>query len=70
MGPGWHQPRIGNKYNGPILRAQLDIQTPSGLTLIGTDSNWRVKESCISPEGHSVTHILLNPQIAIAVENG
>jgi alpha-L-rhamnosidase len=51
MGPGWHQPRNGNKYNAPILRAQLDIQTPSGLTLIGTDSNWRVKESCISQIG-------------------
>jgi len=51
MGPGWHQPRIGNKHNSPILRAQLDIQTPSGLTVIGTDSRWRVKESCISQIG-------------------
>jgi alpha-L-rhamnosidase len=51
MGAGWHQPRIGNKHNSPILRAQLDIQTPSGLTVVGTDSRWRVKESCISQIG-------------------
>jgi len=51
MGPGWHQPRIGNTYNAPILRAQLDIQTPSGQSVIGTDSSWRVKESCISQIG-------------------
>lgn len=51
MGPGWYQPRIGNNYNAPILRAQLDIQTPSGLTVIGTDSRWRIKESCISQIG-------------------
>ncbi|MCF7956752.1 MAG: glycoside hydrolase family 78 protein [Phycisphaerae bacterium] len=51
MGPGWYQARNGNKYNSPILRAQLDIQTPSGLTVIGTDSRWRVKESCISQIG-------------------
>jgi len=51
MGPGWHQPRNGNKYNAPVLRTQLDIQTPSGLTLIGTDSSWRVKESCVSQIG-------------------
>jgi hypothetical protein len=51
MGPGWHQPRIGNKHNSPILRAQLDMQTPSGLSSIGTDSRWRVKESCISQIG-------------------
>jgi alpha-L-rhamnosidase len=51
MGPGWYQPRNGNKHNSPILRAQLDIQTPSGLTVVGTDSRWRVKESCISQIG-------------------
>jgi len=51
MGPGWHQPRNGNKYNAPILRAQLDIHSPSGLTVVGTDSSWRVKESCITQIG-------------------
>ncbi|RKZ12185.1 hypothetical protein DRQ53_15115 [bacterium] len=51
MGPGWHQPGTGNKYNSPILRAQLDIHLPSGLTVIGTDSDWRVHESCISQIG-------------------
>ncbi len=59
MGPGWHQPRgsgwhqpgTGNKYNSPILRAQLNIHSHSGLTVIGTDSGWRVHESCISQIG-------------------
>jgi alpha-L-rhamnosidase len=47
MGPGWHQPRNGNTFNAPILRAQLTVETPSGLMQIGTDASWRVKESCI-----------------------
>ncbi len=51
MGPGWYQPGNGNKYNAPILRMQLDINTPSGLKTIGTDSTWLVKESCISQIG-------------------
>ena len=51
MGPGWHQPRNGNTYNAPILRAQLDLHSSSGLTMVGTDSNWRVKESCIAQIG-------------------
>jgi alpha-L-rhamnosidase len=51
MGPGWHQPRNGNTYNAPILRAQLNIDTHSGPMVIGTDASWRVKESCISQIG-------------------
>jgi alpha-L-rhamnosidase len=51
MGPGWHQPINGNNFNAPILRAQLNIATPSGPILIGTDASWRVKESCISQIG-------------------
>jgi len=51
MGPGWHQPRNGNKYNAPIIRAQLNIESPSGLNVIGTDSHWRVRESCIKQMG-------------------
>ena len=51
MGPGWHQPRNGNEYNSPILRAQLNINSSSGLNVIGTDSLWRVKESCIKQIG-------------------
>jgi alpha-L-rhamnosidase len=50
-GPGWHQPKHGNEHNSPILRTQLDIHTSSGLKVIGTDSSWRVKESCISQIG-------------------
>jgi alpha-L-rhamnosidase len=51
MGPGWHQPRNGNTYNAPILRAQLNIVSPAGPMVIGTDASWRVKESCISQLG-------------------
>jgi alpha-L-rhamnosidase len=51
MGAGWHQPRNGNEYNSPILRAQLNINSSSGLKVIGTDSLWRVKESCIRQIG-------------------
>jgi alpha-L-rhamnosidase len=51
MGPGWYQPRNGNTFNAPILRAQLSIVTPSGPMLIGTDASWRVKENCISQIG-------------------
>jgi alpha-L-rhamnosidase len=51
MGPGWHQPRNGNTYNAPILRAQLSVVTPSGPMAIGTDASWRVKDSCISQLG-------------------
>jgi len=51
MGPGWHQPRNGNKYNAPILRAQLNIDTRSGPIVVGTDSSWRVKDSCVSQIG-------------------
>jgi alpha-L-rhamnosidase len=51
MGPGWHQPRNGNTYKAPILRAQLSVVTPSGPMVIGTDASWRVKESCISQIG-------------------
>ena len=51
MGPGWHQPRNGNTYNAPILRAQLNIDTQSGRLVIGTDASWRIKDSCITQIG-------------------
>ena len=51
MGPGWHQPRNGNTYNAPILRAQLSVVTPSGPMVIGTDASWRIKDSCITQIG-------------------
>ncbi len=52
MGPGVYQPRTGNSHNGPILRAQLNIDLPNGdRQVIGTDSGWRFKESCISQIG-------------------
>ena len=51
MGPGWHQAHMGNTYNAPLLRAQLNIHSPSGLQVVGTDSSWRVRESCISQIG-------------------
>ncbi len=51
MGPGWYQPRNGNNYNAPIIRAQLNINSSSDLNTIGTDSLWRIKESCITQIG-------------------
>ena len=51
MGPGWYQPRNGNEYNAPIIRAQLNINIASGLDEIGTDSLWHIKESCITQTG-------------------
>lgn len=51
MGPGWYQPRNGNIYDAPVIRAQLNINSSSGLYEIGTDSLWRVKESCITQIG-------------------
>ena len=49
--PGWYQPRYGNPYGSPIVRAQLDIETSAGHQTIGTDSSWRTKESCITQVG-------------------
>jgi len=51
MGPGWHQPGNGNLYNAPIVRAQLDINSSSGMTAVGTDASWKISESCISQIG-------------------
>ena len=49
--PGWYQPRYGNPHGTPIVRAQLDIETDAGPVTIGTDSQWRTKESCITQVG-------------------
>lgn len=51
MSPGWHQTQDRDSFQAPILRAQLTVVTPSGPMEIGTDANWRVKESCISQIG-------------------
>jgi len=51
MGPGWHQGKMGNNYNAPIIRAELIMDSPSGHAIVGTDSSWRVKESCITQIG-------------------
>jgi alpha-L-rhamnosidase len=51
MGPGWHQKRMGNKYNAPLLRAQLHVDSSAGHTVIGTDARWRVNDSCITQIG-------------------
>jgi alpha-L-rhamnosidase len=51
MGPGWHQPKMGNTHGSPILRAQLSVVTPSGPMVIGTDASWRTKKSCITQIG-------------------
>lgn len=49
--PGWYQPRYGNPYGSPIVRAQLDIETSTGSLTVGTDASWRSKESSISQVG-------------------
>ena len=51
MGPGWYQPRYGNPYHAPIVRAQLEFADNGGTTLIPTDSTWRVADSCLSQVG-------------------
>jgi alpha-L-rhamnosidase len=51
MGPGWFQPRHGNPYKAPIVRAQLEIGNGDEMTIIPTDSTWRVADSCISQVG-------------------
>ncbi len=51
MGPGWYQPRNGITNHSPILRAQLNIVSPSSPMVIGTDASWLVKESCVSQIG-------------------
>jgi len=51
MGPGWFQPRYGNRHKAPIVRAQLEIGSDDGPTVIPTDSAWRVADSCISQVG-------------------
>ena len=51
MAPGWYQPRYGNPHNAPIVRAQLEIDSADGRTLVGTDAKWRATDSCISQIG-------------------
>jgi len=51
MGPGWYQPRYGNPDKAPILRLQLDVHSTEGVFTLGTDSQWRVADSCISQVG-------------------
>ena len=51
MGPGWYQPRYGNPYNAPIVRLQLDVHSADGVSVIGTDAQWRVADSCLSQIG-------------------
>ncbi len=52
LAPGWYQPRYGNPHNSPIVRAQLEIQTGAGHTVIGTDASWRTVDSCLSQVGN------------------
>ena len=41
MGPGWYQTHYGNPYKAPIVRAQLEMESPEGRSVIGTDGQWR-----------------------------
>ena len=53
MGPGWYQPRYGNPHKSPIVRVQLEILGSGGnKTVIGSDTEWRVADSCISQIGN------------------
>ena len=51
LAPGWHQPCYGNNYGSPIVRVQLEIETATGRSVIGTDASWRSSESCITQVG-------------------
>ena len=51
MGPGWYQPCYGNPYQAPIVRVQLEVHSADGVSVIGTDSDWRAADSCISQIG-------------------
>lgn len=51
MGPGWYQPAYGNPYRAPIVRVQLEVHTADGVSVIGTDAQWRVADSCITQIG-------------------
>ena len=52
MGQGWYQPRYGNPHNSPIVRVQLEILgAGGGKTVIGSDTEWRVADSCITQIG-------------------
>jgi alpha-L-rhamnosidase len=46
MGPGWFQHSIG--YSAPIVRAQLEIESSDGASMISTDDQWRTADSCIT----------------------
>ncbi len=52
LAPGWYQPRYGNPHHSPIVRAQLEIETAAGHSVIGTDGAWRSSESCLSQVGN------------------
>ena len=65
MGPGWFQPRHGNPYNAPIVRAQIEIGDGDGMTVIPTDATWRVADSCISQVG-SWSVISVRPSCRLA----
>ena len=49
MGPSWFQTSSG--YAGPIVRAQLEIETSAGTSVISTDGQWRTAASCITQLG-------------------
>jgi len=50
MGPGWYQKNPG--YTAPIVRAQLEIGSSDGPTVIATDGRWRTADSCITQLGN------------------
>ena len=53
LGRGWYvRGHPGVVHDGPLVRAQLDIVLPDGITQrVGTDASWKVRESPISPLG-------------------
>ena len=51
MSPGWHQALDRTGFTAPILRAQLEVFSRTGRSVITTDKTWRIKESCISQIG-------------------
>ena len=53
LGRGWYvRGHPGVVYDGPLVRAQFDIETGAGAALhLGTDETWKAKASPITPLG-------------------
>lgn len=51
LGPGWYQKQNGHPGKAPIVRAQLELDSSDGRSVVATDGQWRAADSCISQVG-------------------